>query len=74
MFLHVERWHLWEVKVKMYKFIQYDGHISTYQKRCRALSDCSVNLWPPNRLFISSTKTKDRYMYIAKATNSQYFT
>ena len=51
----------------MHKFIQYDGHISTYQKRCRALSDCSVNLWPPNRLFISSTKTKDRYMYIAKA-------
>jgi len=73
-FLHVERWHLREVKVKIHKVIQYDGHISTYQKCCRALSDCSVNLWSPNKLFISSTKTKNRCRYIAKATNRRYFT
>ena len=37
MFLHVERWHLWEVKVKMHKVIQYDGHISTYQKTLQSI-------------------------------------
>jgi len=35
-------------------------------------SDCSVILWSLKRLLASTTKTEERY--IAKATNSQYFT
>ena len=35
-------------------------------------NDCSVNLWSADRLLILTTKTEERY--IAKATNSQYFT
>ena len=35
-------------------------------------NDCSVSLWSAERLLILTTNTEERY--IAKATNSQYFT
>ena len=35
-------------------------------------NDCSVSLWSAERQLILTTNTEERY--IAKATNSQYFT
>lgn len=54
----------------MYKF-----NMAAPFQRCGDFAkpnDCSVNLWSADGLFILTTTTEGRY--IAKATNSQYFT
>ena len=54
----------------MYKF----NMVAQFQG-CRDFAkhnDCSVSLWSAERLLILTTNTEERY--IAKATNSQYFT
>lgn len=69
---HVERRHLQEASAEMYKF---NNFMSAMFQCCRNIAmhnNCLVILWSDDRLFIPTTKTKERY--IAKATNSQYFT
>ena len=70
MFLCLERQHLQEAWAQMHKF-----HMAAIFQRCSDAakhSDCTVILWSADKLFILTTWTKKRY--IAKATNSQYFT
>ena len=67
---HVERRHLQEASAEMYKF-----NMSAMFQCCKNVamhSNCLVILWSDDRLFIPTTKTKERY--IAKATNCQYVT
>lgn len=71
LFLHVERHHLHEGWAQNYAQIQY-GSLFQHCRDIPKHSDCSVILWSAGRLFIATTKTEERY--IAKATNSQYFT
>ena len=69
---HVERRHLQEASAEMYKF---NNFMSAMFQCCRNIAmhnNCLVIPWSDDRLFIPTTKTKERY--IAKATNSQYFT
>ena len=70
MFLQVKRWHLRGAWAQMYKF-----NMAAQFQGCRDFAkhnDCSVSLWSAERLLIWTTNTEERY--IAKATNSQYFT
>ena len=70
MFLQVKRWHLRGAWARMYKF-----NMAAQFQGCRDFAkhnDCSVSLWSAERLLILTTNTEERY--IAKATNSQYFT
>ena len=60
--MHVERQHLREAWAKIYK---YKLNMAAMLRRC----NCSVILWSAERLFISATKTEERY--IAKAAKSQ---
>ena len=63
--MHVERQHVREAWAPIHKFIwrPYFNVVETSQ------SDCLVILWSADVLFISTAKTKERY--IAKETKSQ---
>ena len=64
MFLHMERQHLREAWVQIYKF-----NMAAIFNVAETRSDCSVILWSAKRLFTLTDKTEERYT--AKATNSQ---
>lgn len=70
-YYYMERRHLQEAWAWIYKFNNnyYGGHISTLQRCCEAIVQSFCGLLIIIMLFISTTKTEERY--IAKETNRQ---